>query len=419
MIRFYNGKILSMCDGAEISDEEIWVQDDKICYVGEEKTDMPQFSREIDLCGNLLMPGFKNAHTHSAMTFARSLADDMPLQEWLFNKIFPLEEKLTEESVYYFNKLAVMEYLTSGITASFDMYYYRPSFAQSNIDCGFRSVICGVGGTFEEMEKDLLRFSNLHPLISYIPGTHAEYTATIDSLKDLSKLSHKYETPVFAHNSETLKETEECIARNGMTPTALFESLGLFDFGGGGFHCVYLSEEDMDIFARRGAWVVTNPGSNSKLASGIAPLTAMMNKGINIAIGTDGASSNNALDFFREMYLAAVLQKLSEKDAGACNAMSVLKMATIGGARCMGLKDCDTIACGKQADLIVMDLQRPNMQPINDVVKNIVYSGSKENVALTMVAGKILYEKGEFFIGEEPRLVYEKCDALLKGMLNG
>ena len=199
-----------------------------------------------------------------------------------------------------------------------------------------------------------------------------------------------------------------------MTPTVLFDRLGLYDYGGGGFHCVYMSEEDLAIMQRRGLWAVTNPASNAKLASGIAPITRMMELGIPLAIGTDGPASNNALDMFREMYLTCVLQKLAQNDAAACDAGEVLKMATVGGAHAMGLTDCDVLAVGKQADMIVIDLMRPNMQPIHNIQKNLVYSGSKENVKLTMVAGKILYENGEFFIGEAPEKIYETAAGMIK-----
>ncbi|MCD8191767.1 MAG: amidohydrolase [Oscillospiraceae bacterium] len=418
MIRFYNGRVLTLADGSlELGRDEVWTDGAKICYVGAPRAEMPRFEREINLRGDLLMPGFKDAHTHSAMTFARSLADDLPLQDWLYTKIFPLEEKLTPERVYWLNKLAVMEYLTSGITASFDMYYHRDAYAQSNIDCGFRTVICGVGGTAQAMDDEYVRFNSLHPLVSYIPGFHAEYTATVDDMRAVAEVARAHRAPVFAHNSETERETAECRERHGMTPTELMDSLGLFDYGGGGFHCVWLSAHDREIFRSRGLWAVMNPCSNAKLASGVAPLVDYMSDGINLALGTDGPSSNNALDFFREMYLSAVLQKLRARDAAACDCGGIIKMATLGGAGAMGLGDCDTLAAGKQADMTVINLRRPNMQPLNNIVKNIVYSGSKENVRLTMVAGRVLYEDGEFYIGEDAESVYARCQKITEEML--
>ena len=417
MFRFYNGRVCTMTQGAAVTADEVWVDGDKIAYVGPARADKPRFDREIDLDGDLLLPGFKNAHAHAGMTFVRSLADDMPLQEWLFDRIFPLEARLTPEDVYAFTRLAILEYLTSGITAGFDMYFFREAIAQAGADMGFRTVLCGGGGKAELLEEEYHKYNAFHPLVSYQLGTHSEYTSSIEELRDLGALAKKLKAPVFAHNAETEKEVRECVERHGVTPTVLFEQLGHYDYGGGGFHCVHFTPEDTEIFRRRALWVVTNPGSNAKLASGVAPVEDYRAQGIGIAIGTDGPSSNNALDFFREMYLTTVLQKLKTGNASACPAGAVLQMATVGGARCMGLSDCDTIAPGKQADLVVIDLKRPSMQPVHAPVENLVYSGAKDCVALTMVAGKVLYENGEFFIGEEPGKLYETAQRELKAML--
>jgi len=418
MIRFFNGRVLTVSGGMQVTEQEVWVDGSVIAYVGPKKEEMPVFEREIDLEGDLLMPGFKNAHTHTAMTFLRSYADDLPLQTWLFDKVFPNEDKLTPEYVYWLTKLGVLEYLTSGITSSFDMYFFRPEYAAANIECGFRTVICNPSSG-EQKDLDFVRadyehFNSLHPLISFKLGFHAEYTTPLDTLQKMSALCHELKAPVWTHNSETKSEVEGCIERYGLTPTALFDREGLYDFGGGGYHCVWLTEEDMEIFKRRNAWAVTNPGSNAKLASGIAPLCRMMEKGVNLAIGTDGPASNNALDMFREMYLACVLQKLQNMDAAACDPEKVLEMAVSGGAKAMGLDACDDIAAGKQADLIVIDLKRPNMQPVHSIPKNLVYSGSKENVRMTMIAGKVLYEKGEFFVGEKPETIYAQCGRIVR-----
>ena len=417
MIRFFNGRVLTMDGCTDITEQEVWVDGDKISYVGPARADMPRFERQIDLHGDLLMPGFKNAHTHSAMTFCRSYADDLPLQPWLFDMIFPLEAKLTPERVYLFTKLAVLEYLAGGVTAGFDMYFYRFANAQSAIDCGFRYVLCGMNCPPEQAEEEYVKCNSMSPLVSLIPGIHAEYTTSIDEMKVIADLCQRHRAPFFTHISETASEHAGSLERHGMSPTELFESLGLFDFGGGGYHCVYLSEHDMEIFVRRGLSVVTCPASNAKLASGVAPLTTYLDRGINLAIGTDGPSSNNGLDMFREMYLACVLQKLRNSDAAACDADAILTAATVGGARAMGLSDCDCIAVGKQADLIVIDMSRPSMRPVLHPVKNLVYSGSKDCVKLTMIAGRVLYENGEFFIGEEPEAIYAATEAEVRKML--
>lgn len=421
MIRFYNGRLLSFKNGFEITDDEVWTNGSEIAFVG--KNHDKKADREIDLNGNLLMPAFKNAHTHSAMTFARSLADDLPLQPWLYDMIFPMEAKLNESDIYTLSRLAFLEYLSSGISACFDMYYYPEAMAKASVDAGFRTVMCGAVNNFKEsvslLDEYYQKYNSYDELISYRLGFHAEYTTSKELMNGIALLAEKHEAPVFTHSSETKSEVEGCLERCGKTPTELFEELGLFNYGGGGFHSVWMSENDLEIYKKHGIWAVINAGSNSKLASGIAPLEKMQKAGINTAIGTDGPSSNNALDMFREMYLAAVTQKLKTSDAAACNAAELLKSATVGGAHCMGLYDCDIIDTGKKADLTVIDLHRPNMQPINNIIKNIVYSGSKENVKLTMINGKILYENGEFIGTDIEKIYYEvqKITDRLKSIL--
>lgn len=421
MIRFYNGRLLSFKNGFEITDDEVWTNGSEIIFVG--KNHDKKADREIDLNGNLLMPAFKNAHTHSAMTFARSLADDLPLQPWLYDMIFPMEAKLNESDIYTLSRLAFLEYLSSGISACFDMYYFPEAMAKASVDAGFRTVMCGAVNNFKEsvslLDEYYQKYNSYDEFISYRLGFHAEYTTSKELMSGIALLAEKHEAPVFTHSSETKSEVEECLERYGKTPTELFEELGLFNYGGGGFHSVWMSENDLEIYKKHGIWAVINAGSNSKLASGIAPLEKMQKAGINTAIGTDGPSSNNALDMFREMYLAAVTQKLKTSDAAACDAAELLKSATVGGAHCMGLYNCDIIDTGKKADLTVIDLHRPNMQPINNIIKNIVYSGSKENVKLTMINGKILYENGEFIGTDIEKIYYEaqKITDRLKSIL--
>ena len=400
---------------------EVWTDGGRIAYAGAPRAgELPEFEREIDLNGDLVLPGFKNAHAHSAMTFLRSYADDLPLQSWLFDKVFPLEARLTPEAVYAFTRLAVLEYLSGGITASFDMYFHRDAYARANIDCGFRTVICGAlsaGDKISVAADDYAKFNALDPLISYLPGVHAEYTADEKLLRGMSELVHELKSPFWTHNSETKSETDGCFERHGMSPTEYLDSLGLYDFGGGGYHCVWFSERDIEIFAEKGLWAVTCPCSNAKLASGIAPLERFEKRGVRLAVGTDGPASNNALDMFREMYLACVLQKLRLNDAAACPAENILLAACSGGARAMGLNGCDSLAEGKAADLAVISLHRPNMRPIHDVAKNLVYSGTRDDVRMTMVAGRILYENGEFRVGCDAEEIYAEAEKYTKELI--
>lgn len=421
-LRLYNGKILPLSENFDIIQGELWVCDEQITYCGttEDAPETPDFDREIDLNGNLILPGFKNAHTHSAMTFLRSYADDLPLSDWLHKQVFPMEAKLTEDDIYTLSKLGIMEYLTSGITANFDMYVNSDAIAQASVDLGFRTVIVSGLNNFvhslKGLEECYNKYNHFHPLVSYQLGFHAEYTTSEDLLKGVAALAHKYQAPVFTHNSETKAEVDDCISRTGMTPTAYLNSLGMFDYGGGGYHCVYFDENDINIFKEKNMSVITNPASNLKLASGIAPVKRYLDEGLNLAIGTDGPASNNCLDMFREMFLVTGLAKVREMDASVVDASQVLLAATKGGAKAMGLAGSMDLTPGSYADLTVVNLHKPNMQPENNIVKNLVYSGSKDNILLTMVNGKILYENGEFFLGEDAEGIYEKCNEIIARM---
>lgn len=411
MIKFTNGLVLNK--DFEIESTDVYVDGGKIVKIGESTI---KADRIYDLNGNLLMPSFKNAHTHSAMTFGRSFADDLPLSSWLNDKIFPLEAKLNGDDIYKLSKLAFLEYLTSGITACFDMYYFPENMAKASVDFGFRTVMCGAVNNFKEsvekLEEYYNNYNNYDELVSYKLGFHAEYTTSKEIMQGISQLAEKYSAPVFMHSSETKSEVEGCIERYGKSPTALFDEIGLFNYGGGAYHSVWVDDSDLEIYKKRGVWAVINAGSNCKLASGIAPVSKMMDIGINLAIGTDGPASNNALDMLREMYLIAATQKINDCDAASTDANAILKAATIGSAHCMGLGNCDVIDEGKTADLIVIDMHRPNMQPINNITKNIVYSGSKENVKMTMINGKILYENGEF-INTDIEKIYSEAQAVI------
>ena len=422
-IRLYNARIFTMQEGEQIFEGEIWIRDDRILYVGDGKNvdgvydelKIPCliWDREVDCEKNLLMPGFKNAHTHSGMTVLRSYADDLPLKDWLNKQVFPVEAKLTAEDICELTKLAVLEYLTSGITAVFDMYLTPESIARAFDEMGMRCVQVGAVNNFSQslelVEKMYQKLNQGSPLQSYMLGFHAEYTCSPELLKGIAALAHKYKAPVYTHLSETEEEVAGCRERYGVTPLKYLDGLGIFDYGGGGYHCVHVTEEEIGIMKAKGLYAVTNPGSNTKLASGIAPVSDFLKAGIPVAIGTDGPASNNCLDMFREMFLVTGLAKLKQKDASAVDAMEVLKMATVNGALAMGLRDADILAAGKLADIIMIDLMQPNMQPINNIPKNIVYSGSKSNVAMTMIGGRILYEKGRFFLTEQPEDIYRKA----------
>ena len=424
-LRFYNALVLTEA-GKEIFSGEVCTDGNVITYIGTERQE-GKFDREINLGGNLIMPSFKNAHTHSAMTFLRSYADDMPLNDWLFKQVFPMEAKLSPDDVYELSKLAALEYFSGGTTAAFDMYFHPDSIVQAAVDTGLRLVLCGAvsGGdnqadydsAMSRLEDYFDRFNRVNPLVSFKMGFHAEYTTDISILKGIAELAKKYRQPLYTHNSETASEVQGCIERHGVTPTVLMENLGMFEYGGGGFHCVHMSDEDLGIFKKRNLYVVTNPCSNCKLASGIAPLAKMNEMGINLAVGTDGPASNNALDMFREMYLASVLQKVRENDAAAMPADAVLRAATSGGAMAMGLDDCVSLAAGNKADMVVIDMNRPNMQPVNNIQKNLVFAGTRDNVKMTVCDGVVVYEDGRFPTLDAER-IYAKANEIIEAKKN-
>ena len=417
--RFYNARVLTMKD-FDIFLGEVWVEDNKISYVGKYKEHDCLFDREIDVQKNLIMPGFINAHTHSGMTFLRSIADDMPLQQWLNEKVFPIETKLSEEDIYYFSKLAILEYLTSGITTNFDMYLNPEAIVKASLDMKYRTVLCGAVNDFclsvEDVERCFNECNKENSLISYVLGFSHEYTNSKEKIQQVAALSHKYKAPVYTHLSETEYEVNTCKEKTGLSPVEYLCDLGVYDYGGGAFHCVHMSEHDLDLFKEKHLNIVTNPASNLKLASGIAPIQAMLQKKINICLGTDGPASNNCLDMFREMFLVTGLAKYKNCDASAVDAYEVLKMATINGAKALNL-NCGVLEAGKLADLIILDLHQPNMQPIHNIAKNIVYSGSKSNVKCTMVNGEILYEDGHFYVGFEIDALYDEVQKRVERLM--
>ena len=388
-------------------------------------SDDAKYERVVDCNNNYLIPGIKNSHTHNAMVFLRSMSDDLFLHDWLAKYCFPNEAKLTYEDIYYFTILGIMENISSGVTGSMDMYLNNYAMADASLKTGFRVNICDTIQKFNKKiapEEYYIELNNYKGdkgnLVRYTFGVHAEYTNTEELLKLMSDLTHKYKEPFFTHNSETKFEYDECKKRwGGLTPTQVFEKFGLFDYGGGGYHCVHIDDDDIEIFKKRDLIVVTCPGSNVKLASGIPRVKKFLDSGLRVAIGTDGPASNNAIDMFREMYLTTTLQKVSNSDPTALNPKQILNMVMVNGAACIGHPDADVLDEGKLADMVLIDVEKPNMQPRNTFINNLVYSCGKHNVKLTMIDGKILYEDGKFFINEDEKYVYKKCNELLKNLL--
>lgn len=429
-IRLYNAVILDLDGSASLKKGEVVISDgiisNVIYYDNDELSHQNSgiiFDRSIDCEGNLLMRGFNNAHTHSAMTFLRSLADDKPTPNWLKEDIFPNEAKLTDEDIADFQSLAIMEYVSGGTVSAMDMYL-RPYvtaevFSRAGMRCAIVSGLNDFTFSIKEMEEAYKVLNYYDPLISFKAGIHAEYTCSRELLEELSGVIKSLDCPFYCHLSETKSEVEECVGRYGMTPLMYLDSLGLFDKGGGIYHGVWLTDEEIELMADKNLSAVINSGSNCKLASGIAPLKKLYDKKVPLAMGTDGPASNNSLNMFKEMYLTSVLCKLREEDAACLDASMILDMAVKGSAKCMGLEDSGLVKEGNPADLVLLDLNKPNMQPVNNIVKNIVYSGSSSNVIMTVVAGRVLFYKGEYDLGFDPEEIIYRCGIRTRRIING
>lgn len=419
-ILFKNAKIM-VDPYSEIIDGEVCVENGKIVSVG--KTDN-FFADEVKDCkGNLLISGFANAHAHSAMTLFRGYADDLPLQTWLFDRIFPLEDHLTEEDIYWGTQLAVLEYARSGITAVADMYFYddiiAKAFEKSNIALALCSGKNDIGGgtekALEYIENAYLKYSNKNRL-KYIIGLHAEYTCSDKLMEGVADLSAKYSAPTYIHLAETLKEVGDCSVKRGLTPVEYLHKIGFFDNGGIIAHGVYLDKDDIALLNDKGVYVASCPSSNLKLASGVAPINALIKAGVNVALGTDGAASNNKLSMFREAYLLSCLQKERMKDAACISAETALAAATVKGYSALGFNG-GRIEKGADADMVLIDISSPSMHPLNNIKKSLVFSCDTSSVLMTVSGGKIIYDNGEYFIGEDRDYIYKNAEKCIKRLI--
>ena len=391
----------------QIIEGELLVIDTRIAYVGEGASEFAPFDKVVDCQGNLLMPGFKNAHTHSAMIFLRNRFKDVSLQDWLFKCVFPREDKLIPSDIYHLNKACLLEYLANGTTACFDQYFFPLEGAKAAEEIGLRMVLLAIFNSetnnVDDLERNYHYFNDRKDgFARYAIGVHAEYTSNDEMIEHTRKAINRLKCPFFTHISETKKEVEECIARHGKTPLKYFYDEGLFKYGGGGYHCIYYTDEEIKICKDNKLTIVSCPGSNQYLSSGVAPLSIYLKEGINIALGTDGPASNESLDMFREMRLAATLEG---KDIPP---FEVLKMATVNGARAMGLYAADVLAEGKYADLIMVDISKYS----DDLIHDLVHQGKAKDVKLTMINGKILYQNGQYFLNEKVTDIYQKVEEI-------
>jgi 5-methylthioadenosine/S-adenosylhomocysteine deaminase len=384
-----------------------------ITYVGSEKS-APPFSggRVIDARGGIIAPGFINTHTHVPMTLLRGAADDMPLMDWLQNRIWPAEEKLDEQAVYWGTMLAIAELVSGGVTCFSDMYNFTDVIARAADESGIRALIAtavidvdGGGDRRLKVAEELFTAVKDYKRVDAAIGPHAEYTVSPELFRKVRDMALRLNSRVHVHISETKGEHADCISRHGKTPIALIDSLGLTDAPVMAAHCVWVDDEDIAIIAKKGVSVMSCPGSNLKLGSGIARTSTMLQRGVNVSCATDGAASNNNLSMMEEMTLLALLQKGVNLDATLIPAKTALRTATINGAKALGMDSITgSLEQGKQADIIIINTERFRYCPDTDLVNHLVYSGSDADVMLTMVGGDILYENGEITFADAQRI---------------
>ena len=400
-----------------LKDQYLATQNGKICYIGAEKP-QGEFGRCYDGKNKCLLPGFYNTHCHVPMVLLRGYGEGMRLQDWLFNRIFPFEAKLTAEDVYWGSMLGIAEMLRCGTVSFTDMYFFCEEIIRAAEESGIKAVISrGISSIddsrpFREMEQ----CRSVRELVGYrgsgrVRGEaaiHAEYTSSEQFIRGAAELARELGTTMHVHLSETKSEHEECKARHGgRTPAQFFRDCGIFDVKTNAAHCVWVEDADIEILAEKGVSVAHCPSSNAKLASGIAPLGKLLAGGVNVSIGTDGASSNNNLNILEEMTLASLLQKVSRGDPTVMKPQEVLHMATVCGAKAQNRAQAGSLRVGNAADLVVFDLDQPHLTPCHDLLSNILHAATAEDICMTMVDGEVLCEKGICLTIDVERAEYE------------
>ncbi len=388
-----------------IDDAEILIDGSRIVYAGK-REDAPAFEADetIDGAGALAMPGLCNMHTHTPMTLLRSIGSDLPLDRWLNEAIFPVEKHLTDDAVRAGTDLGIMEMLRYGTTSFNDMYMHMDMEAEAVRDSGMRALLGHGVVDFDESCSDLLPNIALiekwnhtaDDRIRVALAPHSEGATTQKVLKQIRDAAEKYKVPVHIHVSETKLDFDGSIERRGLTPPQYLDKLGLLDYPVLAAHCVWFTDEDVELFARKGAVILHNPVSNLKLASGVAPIAKMLKAGCKVAIGTDGVASNNNLNLWEEIKLMPMLQKGITLDPTVVSPAQTIAAATSVGAKALGYDNLGLLKEGYLADLILMDMHGAHMAPCNDLESNLVYSAQGSDVCMTMVHGKVLYRNGEF-----------------------
>lgn len=368
----------------------------------------------------LAMPGFYNMHCHVPMTLLRGHGEGLPLHRWLTEKMFPFEARLTDEDIYWGAMLGAIELIKSGVVSFTEMYFAIDEIVKVCLESGLKVNVChGISlnpdvSNFKDLRGykdsralyDFLKHENIDSIKLDI-GLHAEYTSDENLVLSVANLAKELDLNIHTHISETKKEHENCKAKYNLTPVQYFQKLGLFDQPVTAAHCVYIEGEDFDILREKQATAVHNISSNLKLGSGFAPIKEMLARGVNVSLGTDGASSNNNLNMLEEIHLAAMVNKGVTGDPEFLSVQDILQMATLNGAKSQGREECGVIKEGKRADIIIFDLDRPHLHPIFDVRSNIIYSAQADDIVFSMIDGRVVYQDGEFTSIDVERTMFE------------
>ena len=407
--------------------QSLLIENDIISEISDE-IDETNVDKIIDAEGKILLPGFINTHTHLSMTLFRGLADDLSLDSWLNDHIWPMEANLNGDYCYIGALLGAVELIKSGTTTFSDMYFYMEDVARAVDEAGIRAVLSYGMIDFGDAEKreaeiteNLTLFENCNGMadgrIKVFFGPHSPYTASEELLIKVRQLADEYNMGIHIHVSETQKEIDDITAEKGMRPFEYLDKIGFLGPDVVAAHSVWLSDNEIEIIKKNGVKVSHNPCSNMKLASGIAPVSKLIEEGICVSIGTHGASSNNNLDLIEELKTASLLQKVSTLDPNVLNSHEAIAMGTIRGAEALGLEDeIGSVEVGKKADIILIDTNSANMVPDSSTLtSNIIYSANGSNVDTTICNGKILMENKKLTVLDEQE-IYDKARQAIKNL---
>lgn len=407
-----------------VKETSIYIENGRIAAMGEAAEGI-EAEKVIDGKDKLAIPGLINCHTHSYMAFMRNVADDLSFMDWLFKTIDPIEQQMTDEDTYWGACLAILEMMKSGTTCFNDMQMNIHQTTRAVKESGMRAVISrGLVGSGND-EAGQIRLAQAYEerdaakdcdRLTFMLGPHAPYTCDDGFMRIVSEEAKKNHMGIHVHLSESVSEIGQIQEKYGCTPIEMADRNGLFDVPAIAAHCVQVTEKDLDILKEKNVSVVTNPASNMKLGNGFAPVPAMLEKGINVCLGTDGAASNNSLNLFHELNLLTLIHKGVEKTPQCISAREGFRMATLNGAKALGLeKEIGSLEVGKKADIAILNLNTPSLTPRNNLIAGLSYSANGSEVETVIIDGKITMEEGKVLTMDE-ELIYGKVNEIIKRM---